>query len=254
MLIRDPHLGQNYLTFIVNHPTLLLLWTSLHINFSRVVDHPDMSIALSDGYVQTALGGSIENEILSCCHCLWGHNSPISCVALDSNMDVVVSGSEKGLVCIHTLRRGEFIRSFQPPASSNKDRSIGSVVKVALGTEGKVLVHMEDMGLHSFTVNAVRLGSVDAGERLHDMRICSMDEIVITGGDRCRVMIRRFYDLHVLTCIDLSRHGPIRCIALTPSDLNPIEQCLFIGSDDGMITVIDEDPVHLRKDSPITSF
>jgi Beige/BEACH domain/WD domain, G-beta repeat len=217
-----------------------------------VVDHPDMSIALSDGYVQTALGGSMENDILSCCHCLWGHSSPIFCCALDSNIDIVVSGSQAGIFCVHTLRRGEFIRSFEPPAMS-KEISHGSAMKVALGSEGNVVIHMEDMGLHAFTVNAVRLCSVDAGEHLHDMKISSMDEILITGGDRCQVTIRRVYDLQVLTSIDLSRHGPIRCIALTPRDLNPIEQCLFIGSDDGMITIIDEDPAHLRKDSPMTS-
>jgi WD40 repeat protein len=40
-----------------------------------VVDHPDMSVALSDGYVQTVLGASNDGEqLLSCCHVLWGHD------------------------------------------------------------------------------------------------------------------------------------------------------------------------------------
>lgn len=206
-----------------------------------VVDHPDMAIALSDGYVQTALGASNDGEqALSCCHVLWGHDSPIVCVDLDSDMDVGVSGSVSGLVCIHMVRRGEFIRSFRPPAISN-DRPSGPVSKLALGTESNMVVHMEDGGLHTFTVNGVRLSSTDAGEHLHDMKICSNDEMLITGGDSCRVLIRTVVDLHICAMLDLTRHGPIRCIALTPDDLNPVNQYLFIGSDDGMITVVDQD-------------
>lgn len=219
-----------------------------------IVDHPDMSVALSDGYMQTALGGSNDGEqLLSCCHVLWGHDSPIACVALDSNMDAVASGSQSGRVCVHTLRRGEFVRSFRPPALS-KNESAGSVMKLAVGTEGNLVVHMGDMGLHAFTVNAVRLCSVDAGEHLNDVKICTMDEILVTGGDRCQVLVRSLHDLQVCAMLDLSRHGPIRCIALTPSELNPIDQFLFIGSDDGMITVIDEDPLSAQTDNTTTTF
>jgi WD40 repeat protein len=238
-----------------------------------VVDHPDMSAAISDGYVQTALcGGSTEQDILRCCHCLWGHVTPVVNVALDSNMDIVVSGSEMGLLCIHTLRRGEFIRSFHPPPvvggvashSNNDNLSAGSVHKIAVGTEGTMVLQMADMGLHTYTVNAVRLCTVNAKEKLHDMKFCSMDEIIITGGDRCQVLFRHVNDLTVLTYIDLSRHGPIRCLTLsTPQDWTyPMDphhhhappQCLFIGSDDGMITVIDEDPVHFRNEDSNAMF
>lgn len=219
-----------------------------------VVDHPDMGIALSDGYVQTALGGSNDGEqLLSCCHVLWGHDSPIVCVDLDSRIDAVASGSQSGLVCIHTIRRGEFVRSFRPPALSNKAPA-GAVLKIVFGKEGNLVVHMEDQGLHTYTINAVRLCSVDAGEMLNDMKICSNDEVLITGGDRCQVLLRNLFDLKVFAMLDLSRHGPIQCIALTPDELNPIRQFLFIGSDDGMITIVDEDPQNTQTDNATISF
>ena len=236
-----------------------------------VVGHPDMSVALSDSYVQTALGGGLaEHDILRCCHCLWGHATPVVSVALDTNMDVVVSGSEMGLVCIHTLRRGEFIRSFHPPpvvggviSYDDVAVSAGSVHKIAVGTEGTIVLQMADMGLHTYTVNAVCLCTVNAEEKLHDMKFCGLDEIIITGGDRCQVLFRHVNDLSVLTYIDLSRHGPIRCLTLsTPQDWTyPMDphhhappQCLFVGSDDGMITVIDEDPVHFRNEDSNATF
>lgn len=205
-----------------------------------VVDHADMAVALSDGYVQTALGASNDgDQLLSCCHVLWGHDTPVTCVDINSDLDVIVSGSEDGLVCVHTIRRGEFIRSFRP---TNLGDSKASVTRVSLDATGNMVVHMSDGGLFSFTVNGVELASTDAGETIHDMKLCSNGEFLITGGDNCQVYIRSFSDLAVRAMLDLSRHGPIRCIALTPDDMNPVNQFLFIGSDDGSVTMVDRDP------------
>ena len=205
-----------------------------------VVNHSDMAVALSDGYVQTALGASNDGEqLLSCCHVLWGHDTPVTCVDINSDLDVIVSGSEDGLVCVHTIRRGEFIRSFRPPKQGDVK---ASVVKLALDATGNMAIHMSDGGLYSYTVNGVELASIDAGEVIHDMNICSNGEFLVTGGDRCKVYIRTFADLTVRAMLDLSRHGPIRCIAITPDDMNPVNQFLFIGSDDGSVTLVDRDP------------
>lgn len=213
-----------------------------------VIEHPDMAIALSDGYVQTVLGASNDGgQVLSCCHVLWGHTSAVTCVGLDSDLDAVVSGSQSGDLCVHTIRRGEFVRSYRPPALV-AGTSAGAVKKVALDTTGNMVVHMEDHGLHAYTVNAVRLSWTNAGEELYDMKICSGGEFLVTGGKRCQVLIRTVVDLnHVCSMLDLTKHGPIRCIALTPDDLNPTEQFLFIGSDDGMMTIVDEDPLKRQQ-------
>ena len=192
-----------------------------------------MAIALSDGYVQTALGQSTDgDQILSCCHVLWGHDSPITCLDLSSDLDVTVSGSAGGRICVHTLRRGEFVRSINPPSESR-----APVAKLAMDNHGRMVVHMGDGKLHTYTINGTRICSADAGERLHDMKITG--EVLLTGGDRCHVYIRDLMSLRVLSGLDLSRHGPIRCISLTPGDLNPIPQHLFIGSDDGMVSIVD---------------
>lgn len=206
-----------------------------------VVDHPDMAIALSDGYVQTAQGASNDGENpLSCCHVLWGHDTPVVAVDLDSDFDVSVSGSESGLICVHSIRRGEFVRSFTPPAVTDDDTPGGSVSRIAVDSTGNLVVHMEDYGLHKFTLNGVRLCSVNAGERLFDIKLCSMGEFLVTGGERCKVLVRNVSDFGICSVLDLSQHGPIRCIGMTPDDLNPVEQFLFIGSDDGMITVVEQ--------------
>jgi WD40 repeat protein len=195
-----------------------------------------MAIALSDGYVQTALGQTTDgDQVISCCHVLWGHDTPVTCLDLSSDLDVVVSGSLGGRICVHTLRRGEFVRSiFLSP-------NVGaSVDKIAVDNHGRMVVHSAEK-LHTYMINGVELCSTDAGERIHDMKISG--EVLVTGGDRCHVYIRDLTSLKILSGLDLSRHGPIRCISLTPDELNPLPQHLFIGSDDGMISIVDREEV-----------
>lgn len=208
-----------------------------------VVDHSDLAVALSDGYVQTALGSANTGEsVLSCCHVLWGHETPITCVALDSALDVVISGSREGKICVHTLRRGEFVRFFTPPVSGGTPPAIA---RVALHPTGTVVVHARDQSLHAFSVNGVRLASVNAGEELYDLQFCN--EFVVTGGTRGQVCVRSLSDLQIQSVVDLSRHGPVHCLALTNPELNPIPQFLFVGSADGMLTIVDVDPTQEQQ-------
>jgi WD40 repeat protein len=218
-----------------------------------VLDDPDLANALCDAYVQTALGPPSDGEhLLRCCHVLWGHDSPITSLALNSDLDAVVSGSQTGRICIHSVHRGEFIRSFTPPVLTKTTKGPVAIGSIALGSSGLLVVHCEDHSLHTFTLNAVRLSSRRTGEKLHDMRLCSNDQFLITGGEACQVKVWTVPDLRVCAVLDLAKHGPIRCIGLTPEDLNPAEQFLFIGSDDGMITIVDND--HFGKNTGSEQF
>lgn len=204
-----------------------------------VVDHSDVALALSDGYVQTALGASNDGEnLLTLCHVLWGHTHPISCLDVQSDLDVVVSGDLGGFLCVHTIRGGEFIRTICPSAKGR-----GSAIrKVALDPHGTIATCTEDQVLHVHTINGAHLCSAHADDVLHDMKICSSGEILVSGGDKGELVIRTLRDLTIRSVLDISKHGPIRCLSLTPDELNPVPQYMFIGSHDGMITVVSEDP------------
>ena len=243
-----------------------------------VVDFPEMAMAISDGYTQTVLGNySREDQILAPCHILLGHESAISCVAISSELGVTISGSIRGKICIHTLRTGEFVRSFSP--SANHDVP---VTKIALEEHGRMVIQIGDRRLYTYTVNGTCLCSVDAEEQIHDMKITG--EVVVTGGENGHVYIRNLATLKILSGLNLSKHGtcqctvycifisplfyrkhahlsyallvifcytfvlfyffwagPIRCVSFTPANLNPLPQFLFIGSDNGMISIVEHD-------------
>jgi WD40 repeat protein len=211
-----------------------------------VVDHPDMAAVLTDGYVQTSIGSRYSSDqLLTCFHVLWGHDTPVTCVEVCPDLDIVASGSQGGFVCIHTIRRGDFVRSFKPSVSATE--TIVGVARLTLHTSGLMVAYMTDQSLHTCTINGVHLASVDTGESLNDMQVCSNGSLIVTGGDKGQVLVRSLPDLQICAMLDLTRHGPIQCIAFTPEDLNPIRQFLFVGSDDGMITVIDEDPLKTQE-------
>lgn len=208
-----------------------------------VLDHPEMAAALSNGYMQTALGRRPnENQVLTCCHVLVGHESAISCVALSSELGIVVSGSTGGKICIHKLLTGEFVRSFTPSTfklGKNAKQNPVPVTKIVLEQHGRMVIQMGDYQLYTFTVNGVCLCSVNTEEHIHDMKITG--EVVVTGGENGHVYIRNLTTLKILSGLNLSKHGPIRCVNFTPEDLNPLPQFLFIGSDDGMISIVEQD-------------
>lgn len=201
-----------------------------------VIDHPDMAIAITDSYIQASLGKRTRSDqILSCCHVLWGHDSPVCCVALSCNLDVAVSGSGRGKICVHALSSGKLIRFFSPSQSSKNI----AIDKICVEIHGRMVIHTADRMLYTYTINGVCLCSIDARERINDLQITG--EVLVTGGENCHVYIRHLTTLKVLSGLDLSRHGPIRTVSLTPDDLNPIPQHLFIGSDDGMISIVEHD-------------
>jgi len=206
------------------------------------IECPEIGEALIDSFVKTAEDQSA-NEILMCCLVLWGHGSPVSTVAFDIDLDVVVSGSADGLICIHTVRRGEFIRSlhvkeFFPPSNilaPNGDSVIG-VRKLAIHKDGVFVAHLETGILQMYSINGVKLGCVDAGEKLNAMEMIPGGYSLVTGGESGHVIIRSLRNLEIRYVLDLSDYGPIHSLAFTPPS-NSIQQFMFVGTADGSITI-----------------
>ncbi len=221
------------------------------------IENPSMGTALIDGYVKTAQDQSSRGDILMCCLVLWGHLSPISSLAFDTDLDVVVSGSVDGTICIHMVRSGKFIRSlkvddFFPPTSmkihisdgASNDTSMKTkpscVRKLALHKDGVFVAHLETGLLQMYTINGVKLGCVDAGEKLNAMEMIPGGHSLVTGGESGHVIIRSLRNLMITYVLDLSDYGPIYCLSFTPPPLHSksMQQYMFIGTFDGSITVV----------------
>lgn len=47
-------------------------------------------------------------------HSLYGHDKPISCVAIMTELDLAVSGSLDGTVNVYTIEEGQYVRTLTP--------------------------------------------------------------------------------------------------------------------------------------------
>jgi len=215
------------------------------------VNNSHIASALADTYVQTLQGctasemaktndygvsSKSNSETIDMLHILWGHNTPISCIVLNSDLDLIVSGSVGGLLCIHSMRSGIFIRCI------NFDHSIRCLA--ISQSDGTIIIHLTDGQLISCTPNGVVLAAIPSADSIICMEIAMQQQnILLTGGEAGILCFRSIHNLELKHSIDISYHGPVQSLALSkPDDQNladtASQQFLFVGSDDGVVSII----------------
>ena len=101
----------------------------------------------------------VAESSLTCVQSLWGHHSPVQCLSYAPELDLVLSGSQDGLLCLHTVRKGRFVRSVHAMAGKRVDLVLAS-------SPGYLLAHSwADHSLHLFWINGEALVTVDMGVR-----------------------------------------------------------------------------------------
>jgi WD40 repeat protein len=168
-------------------------------------------------------------------HILYGHDDEVTCVAVNSDFDVVVSGSKDGSCIIFTLRKGQYVRSIYPPGG-------GSLRWIGVSAQAHIVTYsLQDLALHVFDINARHLHAVKTEERLYCMVFSNDGEFLVTGGDFQRVCIRRTFDLRVVHQFP-AVNATIRAIDTTPS-----EQHLLVGLQNGTILIYALNATYLRR-------
>jgi WD40 repeat protein len=209
-----------------------------------IVDHNALASAITDGFVKSSLGRD-RSEETRCyhAHTLLGHVTPICCIAMCTKLDVVLTGSLDGSICIHNIRSGKFNRALHVDAVTGKvqESCAGNgipVRKLAIYNDGFFVAHLCDGSLHVISINGQQLCSTNAGEIINTMIICPKSEAVITGGDKGCVRIWALPDLTLRCTVDVKKNGAITGIALTPG----AQQFLCIGSGNGMLSIVSRMP------------
>jgi hypothetical protein len=96
---------------------------------------------------------------LQCVRVLWGHTSRITDLSYSSELDVVLSSSASGLLCLHTVRQGTYLRSI--------DATLGhDICKVLVSSSGYLLAYSRSHSqLHLFWINGQQLAVKDLSSR-----------------------------------------------------------------------------------------
>lgn len=167
---------------------------------------------------------------------LYGHTEEVVSVSISTELDMAVSGSRDGTVIIHTVRRGQYMRSLRPPCESSLPVSI---MHLAVSWEGHLVVHTciegkatlkDKNALHLYSVNGKHLCSAPLKEQVTDM--CVSGEHVVIGSEQGFLSVRDLYSL-ALCVSPMAMRVPIRCVSVTKEQSH-----VLVGLDDGKLIVV----------------
>ncbi|XP_059134551.1 neurobeachin-like protein 1 isoform X2 [Peromyscus eremicus] len=167
---------------------------------------------------------------------LYGHTDEILSVGISTELDMAVSGSRDGTVIIHTIQKGQYMRTLRPPCESSLFLTIPGL---AISWEGHIVIYssleekssLKDKNmLHVFSVNGRYLGSQVLNEQISDM--CIIGEHVITGSLQGFLSVRELHGLN-LSVTPLAMRLPIHCVSVTKEYSH-----ILVGLEDGKLIVV----------------
>ncbi|CAO2633435.1 Neurobeachin-like protein 2, partial [Lemmus lemmus] len=166
---------------------------------------------------------------------LYGHEAAVSCVAISTELDMAVSGSEDGIVIIHTVRRGQFVAALRPPGAT----LLGPVSHLALGSEGQIVVQSsacERPGaqatyfLHLYSVNGRLRASLPLPEQPTALTVAG--DFVLLGTIQCSLHIFHLNKLQPAVS-PLPMKVPVRSVSVTKERSH-----VLVGLEDGKLIVV----------------
>ncbi|UYV77905.1 NBEAL1 [Cordylochernes scorpioides] len=123
----------------------------------------------------SAAGGTMNLRHL---HTLYGHDRPLSALALSLSLDLALTASRDGTLNMHSVRDGMFLRTLSPPGSRPRP-----VTLVSVSDLGYIVVHCSTgslSSLHVYTVNGRHLCQRDLPSALQGM--VTSGEHLVTGA------------------------------------------------------------------------
>ncbi|XP_068179302.1 neurobeachin-like protein 2 isoform X1 [Antennarius striatus] len=167
---------------------------------------------------------------------LCGHDQEVTCVAISTELDMAVSGSKDGTVIVHTIRRGQFLRTLRPPVDSCVPAQIS---ELQVGMEGHIVVQTSreersrrkgKYSIHVYSVNGCLLSSFTMDEQVTALHLVS--EYIILGTMQGSLHIRDLCSLDA-PVTPLALKVPVRCVSVT-------KECshILVGLEDGKLIVV----------------
>ncbi|XP_053326637.1 neurobeachin-like protein 1 isoform X2 [Spea bombifrons] len=167
---------------------------------------------------------------------LYGHTDEISSVAISTELDMAVSGAKDGTVIIHTIRRGQYMRTLRPPSDSSL---VMTIPNLTVSWDGHIVIHSSIEGkgtlknksaLHLYSVNGKHLASENLKEQITDM--CISGENIVLGSRQGFLSVRDLYSLSLILS-PLTMRVPIHCVSVTKESSH-----ILVGLEDGKLIFV----------------
>jgi len=159
---------------------------------------------------------------------LFGHDDEVSAVAVNCELDVVVSGGNDGSILLHTLRTGTFVWSANPVKGRVSTINISPV-------NGLITIYSQArFTLAVLSINGKILQSTSVHDRLSDMFISRDGQYLVTSGSNA-VVFRTLPDLKFAHKVSTSH--PVSCMCLSPDSMY-----ILLSTKDGNIMAVGKNP------------
>lgn len=175
---------------------------------------------------------------------LYGHDQPVTGVALKTDLDLVVSGSEDGCVNMYCIESGHLVRRLRPVGCTGINIEISFVT---INYQGHVAFSALDdtsFSVHVYSINGSHLGSKYVSGRV--THLSTLGDHLVVADDAGDITISRFNGLKPV--FDIPLHIPIETVVVTPGNSH-----ILAALRDGSLTVVGVVP-HSNTMSPINSF
>ena len=172
---------------------------------------------------QLQMRGNVHRVVERPSMILHGHNDEVTCVCINVELDVAVSGAKDGRCIIHSLRKGTFVRSMQP---TNHALNLVSVAG------DKIVTYTSfDLTVRLYSLNGELLSSFDTKERLNRLLVTREGRYFVMGGQQGTVSCRDARTLELV--YRLPTESPVGTIELTNE-----EQHMLVGLENGKLLII----------------
>ncbi|GES99838.1 neurobeachin-like protein 1 isoform X2 [Rhizophagus clarus] len=183
-----------------------------------------------------------DNEFLNIEHtplrAFYGHDDEITCIVVNAEHDIVISGSRDGTCIVHSLQYAHYIRTLRPLEDPD------AVVEfVCISKDANIVVYTEvneGYFLHTYSVNGKLLNYIKITDQLNHMISAPDKNKILTSNDKGQIIVYSALNLEVSHGFSVPLVG--RCIRLGGNNRQ-----LWVAGDDGKLFILSHNAAHYDK-------
>jgi len=166
---------------------------------------------------------------------LRGHTYPVVCVAVNTEVGVVVSVSDRGICIIHSVRDGRVLRVLEK-------QTLVSRVLITAKAE-IVFMSLKEQLIRVVTINDVEVATAPTSARPTAICATSDGQFIIDGNENGEVSIRSSWNLSTLF------QYPRSSSAVSALNLSRDESIVVVGLSNGKLIIhtVDRQLLHTRS-------
>ncbi|CAJ0899985.1 13727_t:CDS:10 [Entrophospora sp. SA101] len=178
-------------------------------------------------------------------HSYYGHDDEITCIVVNAEHDILISGSKDGTCIIHSLRNANYIRTLCPFEDEES-----SVEYVCITKDANIVIYTEyknEYFLHTYSINGKLLNSMELSAKIeHMISSTESNSIVTTTDGEDGEDEKSFIRIYDVLSLELHHEFTVpliaNCLKLSNNDMQ-----IWIAGNNGKLLIVSDNDYSIRK-------